>query len=229
ARGAGGERAGAVAKVLQGARHRARLLSVSQWQAAPALLFLVLLAVVYATDAGRPVTAAALTAVVLAPVLTWVTVLAHLVDGRLVGRAFAAHVGGVGRAHLAADLATVPFLVAATAAACVWPWLSQHGQPHPPAALAQMAALHLGAGLLGLGIGTLVVPPLVSRAGWRVLTATGLYLALLLVPVSPLRPLLELAVRAPSGAGQVAVAAAVCGSAGLALAAVTACAARSRS
>jgi len=106
-------RSGSAGKVWQGALHRARLLSVSQWTTAPALLFLVLLAVVYATEAGAPVTAAGLTAAALAPVLTWVAVLAHGVDGRPVARAFAAHVGGVGRAHLAASLATLPFLLAA--------------------------------------------------------------------------------------------------------------------
>ena len=34
-------------------------------------------------------------------------------------RAFAAHVGGTGRAHLAAYLATVPFAAAATGAALI--------------------------------------------------------------------------------------------------------------
>jgi hypothetical protein len=112
---------------------------------------------------------------------------------RELARAFAAHVGGRGRAHLAASLATVPFAVAATAAAVGWSALSQ---PYPrgnyPGLLLDMITLHLAAAAFGVAVGALLVPPLVDRAGWRVCLATALLVALLLVPVSPMRPLLLL-------------------------------------
>jgi len=53
--------------------------------------------------------------------------------------------------------------------------------------------LSLAAALLGVGVGTLLVPPLVDRAGWRICLATGLFLILILIPLSPMRPLLLLA------------------------------------
>src|SRR5689334_12247476 len=87
-------RAGAVYRVLYGATHRARLLASSQWFLAPALLFLFVLGIIYAGDAGPPLQAAAVTAITLIPVLTWLSVLAHRVDGRELARAFAAHAGG---------------------------------------------------------------------------------------------------------------------------------------
>ena len=76
-----------------------------------------MLGILYSSDAGPPLQAAAFTAIVLAPLMARITVLAQRVDGLLVGRAFAAHVGGRGRAHLAACLATVPFAVGATVVA----------------------------------------------------------------------------------------------------------------
>jgi ABC-2 type transport system ATP-binding protein len=191
---AAAKRAGGLRRIAHGAAHRARLLAASQWFAAPALVYLIVLGILYAGQAGPLLPAAAFTAAVLVPVMSWITVLAHLSDGRLMARAFAAHVGGRGRAHLAAGLATAPFAVAATAVAVAWPAVSQ---PHPQHGFAglllKMAVLHLAAALLGVGVGALLVPPLVDRAGWRICLAAGLFLILILVPVSPMRPLLLLA------------------------------------
>jgi hypothetical protein len=187
-------RAGGLRRIGHGAAHRARLLTASQWFAAPTLVYLIVLGILYAGQAGPLLPAAAFTAAVLVPVMSWITVLAHLSDGRLMGRAFAAHVGGRGRAHLAAGLATAPFAVAATVVAVGWPAVSQ---PHPhhgfAGLLLKMVVLHLAAALLGVGVGTLLVPPLVDRAGWRICLAAGLFLILILIPVSPMRPLLLLA------------------------------------
>jgi ABC-type Mn2+/Zn2+ transport system ATPase subunit len=182
-------RAGGLRRIGHGAVHRARLLAASQWFAAPALVYLAVLGIVYASQAGPLLPAAAFTAAVLVPVMSWITVLAHLADGRLMARAFTAHVGGRGRAHLATCLATVPFALAATAVAAGWPALALRH----PGLLPDMAVLHLAAAVLGVGVGTLLIPPLVDRAGWRICLAAGLFLALILVPVSPMRPLLLLA------------------------------------
>jgi hypothetical protein len=66
-------------------------------------------------DAGPPLQAAAVTAITLIPVLTWLSVLAHRVDGRELARAFAAHAGGRARAHLATDLGWLR-------SRWYWPW-----------------------------------------------------------------------------------------------------------
>jgi hypothetical protein len=192
-------RASGPSRVFHGAVHRARLLAVSQWFAAPALLFLIVLGIFYANPVGPLLPAAAFIAAVLAAIMIWVSVLAHLADGRLMARAFAAHVGGNGRAHLAACLATVPFAVAATAIAVGWSALSQPPPRHDfPSLLLDMITLDLAAAAFGVAVGALLVPPLVDRAGWRICLAVGLLVALLLVPVSPLRPLLLL-VTHPGG------------------------------
>jgi ABC-type multidrug transport system ATPase subunit len=214
-------RAGTVSRIVHGAAYRARLLAVSQWFAAPALLLLIVLGIAYGGPVGPLLPAAAFVAAVLIPVVTWVTVLAHLADGRLMARAFAAHVGGRGRAHLAACLAGVPFAVAATVAAVAWSTFSQPFPSHQPGLLLQMAVLDLAAAGLGIGVAALLVPPLVERAGWRVCLAAALFLALLLIRVSPARPLLLLATHHGAGWGTVGAAAGLLAGTGAVLVAAT--------
>ncbi|MFI5083898.1 MAG: ATP-binding cassette domain-containing protein, partial [Streptosporangiales bacterium] len=165
AAGAAPRRAGAAYRVLHGAVHRARLLASSQWFLAPAMLFLFVLGIVYASDAGPPLQAAAVTAITLVPALTWLSVLAHRVDGRDLARAFAAHAGGRGRAHLATDLGLVPFAVLLALAALVAPLISQGSYPHTLMLDVRIVALHLAAAVFGAGLGSLLA--LIERAGWR--------------------------------------------------------------
>ena len=181
---------GAVRRVLHGAVHRARLLAASQWFLAPAMLFVLVLAIIYATDAGPPLQAAAVTAITLVPVLTWLSVLAHRVDGRELARTFAAHVGGRARAHLATDLGLVPFAVLLALAALVAPLVSQGGHPHPLALDIKIVGLHLAAAAFGAGLGSLLA--LIERAGWRLLAAVAVFFGLFVTRGTPLTPLLRL-------------------------------------
>jgi hypothetical protein len=183
-------RAGALRRVLYGAAHRARLLALSQWFLAPVMLFLVVLGIVYASDAGPPLQAAAVTAITLVPVLTWLSVLAHRVDGRELARAFAAHAGGRARAHLATDLGLVPFAVVLAVAALVAPLISQGSHPHPLLLDVRIVGLHLAAAVFGAGLGSLLA--LIERAGWRLLTAVAVFLVLSMVRNTPMGPLLRL-------------------------------------
>jgi len=183
-------RAGALRRVLHGAAHRARLLASSQWFLAPVMLFLVVLGIVYASDAGPPLQAAAVTAITLVPVLTWLGVLAHRVDGRELARAFAAHAGGRARAHLATDLGLVPFAVVLALAALVAPLISQGSHAHPPQLDVRIVGLHLAAAVFGAGLGSLLA--LIERAGWRLLTAVAVFLVLFVVRDTPMGPLLRL-------------------------------------
>jgi energy-coupling factor transporter ATP-binding protein EcfA2 len=188
------QRAGAVRRLLSGAGHRARLLASSQWFLAPGMLFLLVLAIIYATSAGPALQAAAFTATALIPVMTWLGILAHRVDGRELGRAFAAHAGGRARAHLATDLGLVPFAAALTAAALIWPLVTQGAQPHPQSLDIKIVVLHLAAALFGAGVGSVLA--LLERAGWRLIAAVALYLALLVFRHTPLTPLLRLSTHA---------------------------------
>jgi ABC-2 type transport system ATP-binding protein len=187
-------RAGTLSRILYGAAHRARLLAVSQWFFAPMLVFLAVLAIIYATDAGAPLEAAAVTAIALVPVMTWMAMLAHRVDGRELARAFAAHAGGRAKAHLATDVALVPYAAGLTAAAIIWPLLSQGGHPHPWDLVLRMIGLHLAAALLGVGIGSLLI--LIERFGYRMIITVVVYLCLIVPRPTPVTPLLKLSTTA---------------------------------
>jgi ABC-type cobalamin/Fe3+-siderophores transport system ATPase subunit len=91
-------------------------------------------------------------AIPLIPVLTWLSVLAHRVDGRELARAFAAHAGGRARAHLATDLGLVPFAVVLALAALVVPLISQGRYPHPLLLDVRIVGLHLAAAVFGAGL-----------------------------------------------------------------------------
>jgi len=213
-------RAGGLYRVLHGAVHRARLLLSAQWFLAPVMVFLVVLGVVYATDAGPPLQAAALTAVTLIPVLTWLAVLAHRVEGRELARAFAAHVGGRARAHLATDLGLLPFAVLLALAALVAPLISQGEHAHPLTADLKIVGLHLAAAVFGAGLGSLLA--LIERAGWRLLAAVAVFLVLFVARTTPMAPLLRLSTHPATLATPVGGAAAWLVLPGLALAAAAA-------
>jgi ABC-type Mn2+/Zn2+ transport system ATPase subunit len=215
------QRAGMISRVLNGAAHRARLLAVSQWFFAPTLVFLAVLAIIYATDAGPDVLqTAAFTAVTLVPVMTWMAMLAHRVDGRELARAFAAHVGGRAKAHLATDIGLVPYAAGLTVAAVVWPLVTQAAHPHPGGVVLRMVELHLAAALLGIGIGSLLV--LIDRFGWRMIVTIAVYLGLFALRPTPMTPLLKLSTAADTIATPVGTQVAWLALPGIALAAVAA-------
>jgi len=195
-------RAGMLSRVSYGAAHRAKLLAVSQWFAAPLLMLLALLAIVYATDAGPPLQPAAVTAIALIPVMMWLTVQAHRVDGRELARAFAVHVGGRAKAHLATDLCIVPYAAVLTAAAVLWPLASQGEHPHPIALILRIVELHLAAALFGIGLGSVLT--LIDRMGYRLMTAVAVFLGLVVIQGTPMTPLLKLSTAAVTAATPVA-------------------------
>jgi energy-coupling factor transporter ATP-binding protein EcfA2 len=134
--------------------------------------------------------AAAVTAIALIPVMTWLSVLAHRVEGRELGRAFAAHAGGRARAHLATDLGLVPFALVLTAVAVGWPLVTQGEHPHSPALIAQTAVPHLAAAVFGAGLGSMVA--LIERAGWRLIVTVAVFFGLVVIRDTPLTPLLRM-------------------------------------
>jgi hypothetical protein len=125
----------------------------------------------------------------------------------------------------------VPFAVGATVVAWAWPAFGQPSSPHHPGLLVQVVtlhqfsmsgwvvALHLAAALFGVGAGTLLVPPLIAGAGWRICLGSAAFLAVLVVPASPMRPLLRLA--ANSATSSAAIAAGLLAATGVVLIALT--------
>ena len=98
-------------------------------------------------------------------VMAWLTVQAHRVEGRELARAFAAHVGGRVRAHVATDLCLVPFALLLTLAAVVWPLASQGGHHHPGMLLLRLStATVTNATPVGTQVAWLCVPGVLLAA-----------------------------------------------------------------
>ncbi|MGH3191363.1 MAG: hypothetical protein ACRDPY_13570 [Streptosporangiaceae bacterium] len=91
-----------------------------------------------------------------------------------------------GRAHLATDLSLLPFAAVLTAAAAIWPLVSQ-SEHHPLALDLNIVGLHLAAALFGAGLGSLLA--LIERAGWRLLVAVAVFLGLFIARDTPFTPL----------------------------------------
>ncbi|MGI8450301.1 MAG: hypothetical protein ACR2MP_24625, partial [Streptosporangiaceae bacterium] len=132
---------------------------------------------------------------------------------------------------LAACLATVPFAVAAAVVAWAWAGFGQPRPPGHPSLLDQVVTLHqlsvsgwvialqLAAALFGVGVGSVLVPPLIDAEGWRIGLGCALFLAALTLRASPMNPLLRLAANPASGSA--ATAAGLLAGTGLVLIAVT--------
>jgi hypothetical protein len=122
--------------------------------------------------------------------MTWLSVLAHRVESRELDRAFAAHAGGRLRAHLATDLALVPFALVLAALALIAPLISQGEYAHPATLDLKIVVLQLAAAVFGAGIGSLLA--LIERPGWRLLVAVVVFLGLFVIRATPLTPALRL-------------------------------------
>jgi hypothetical protein len=75
--------------------------------------------------------------------------------------------------------------------------------------------------VFGVGFGTLLVPPLVDRAGWRICLAVALLVPLLIMRISPMFPLLRLTTHPASGGPAVFAAAGLLAGTALVLIGVT--------
>ncbi|PPK98423.1 hypothetical protein CLV92_101118 [Kineococcus xinjiangensis] len=191
---------------MSGVVHHLRLLALRQSAVPAVLLYLVLLAVFYASDAGPPVPAGALTAALLVPVSAWLQRLAATAESGPFADVGLVRVGGRRRQQLARLAAGL--LVAAALAVVAVAWAAAaNPHPYPVPTVLLLLALHLLLALAGAGLGVLVSPPLRVRAGAAVLAVTGWTLASLVLGwLPPAGPVLEAFAATGSGPGERVVA-----------------------
>ena len=168
-----------------------RLLIYRQSAIPPVLIYLALLAMVFATEAGPPVPAATVTAVALMPLSAWLMRLTALSENRPFADMTAVALRGATR-RLVARAAAAGLVGAALAfVAVVW---ARVANPHPyrPAQIAVLVVgMHLAQVIAGVGIGALLAPPLRVTAGAAIIAIVGVVLpSLLLEWVPPLGPML---------------------------------------
>ncbi|MBP2337072.1 hypothetical protein JOF41_003250 [Saccharothrix coeruleofusca] len=145
----------------------------SQRFLAPVMVFLAVLGMLYASDAGVPLVAYAGSCVLIYPVAVWLTVVVATAEDPVRRSVTVVAAGGWGRVQgaVAVSAALCACLLALVATGV--PVLTQ-SRPYPPEVVAQGFGAHLVCGLTGVGVGLLCARPVITRLGWGVLAATAL-------------------------------------------------------
>lgn len=207
-----------------------RLLAYRQSAIPPVLLYLALLGMIFASDAGPAVPAATATAVALMPLCAWLMRLCAVSEARPFADITAVALGGVTRRLAVRALAASSVGVGLAAIAVAWSVIV-NPHPYPAATVLIIVGMHLAQVIAGVGVGALVSPPLRVTPGAAVLAIAALVLVSLLVRwVPPLGPMLYNLDRTPVPSPMTLLVtigqAAILGTAALALAALRGSSAR---
>jgi hypothetical protein len=188
--------------MIAGVRYYVEIIARRQTVLAPILVFVAVLGIVYATDAGPPLAAAAVPAAVFVPVGAWLMRVCATAESRAFADVTLVALGSPGRRLVARAAAAMVFATGLTGAACAWARIA-NPHPYPAGVIVEIAAMTLAAATAGIGIGALFAPPLRATAGTAVLTVTVVVIVSLIVRwVPPLGPLLHafIGVRPPTAA-----------------------------
>jgi hypothetical protein len=187
--------------MIAAVRYYLTLMSRRQSALAPLLVFAAVLGMVYASDAGPPLAAAAVPAAALVPVAAWLLWLCATCESRAFADVTLVAVGSASRRLAARVVAVLAICVALTGLACIWAKVA-NPHPYPVTVIAQVAAMTLGSAIAGLGLGAVFAPPLRTTAGAATLAIAAVLVVSLIVRwMPPLGPLLHayIGTRPPSG------------------------------
>ncbi len=163
----------------------ADLIGSQRW-VAPFLTYLAFLGFLYQSDAGPAVPAFGVSALVLVPVLAWLTRQIFSVEDDAVRQVSAAAAGGPVRVQLAllgsAALAGLAFVAVAVG----WAALANHAHVRDVGDVVGGVVIHLAFGAAGIGLGAVVARPIIQAPGLAALTIVGVCVLGLIVPWSPL-------------------------------------------
>jgi hypothetical protein len=169
-----------------------RLLVYRQAVFPPALAYLGLVAAIYASPAGPPLSPGAVTSVALMPVSAWLARLAATAESAPFAEVSLVALGSMVRRQVARSAAALTVAVALGAAATLWGALANPA-PYPPSTVIALLGMHVAEACAGAGVGALLAPPLHTRVGSAVAVVAAIVLASLLIPwLPPLNPLLRI-------------------------------------
>lgn len=158
---------------------------------APIFTMLIVIGIVYATDAGPPLAAATVPAAMLVPIGAWIMRLVATSESKPFADVTLVALGSGTKRHLCRGAAALGFGLLLCAAATVW---ARIANPHPYTAgiLATIVVMNLVLVIAGIGLGALVSPPLGVTAGAAALAASVLALLSLVIRfVPPIGPVLD--------------------------------------
>lgn len=175
-----------------------RLLLVRQSALAPVLTFVAITALVYAAPAGPPLQAGTVTAVALFPVAAWLTRTVSTAESAPYAAVTLVTLGSSTRRLMARAATALVAVTALAVSAVCWGAVANGSASYPATTVLALVALHLSQGVAGVGVGTLVSPPVAVRPGLAVALVTVLMVLSLSVPwFPPVQPLM----RATAGDG----------------------------
>jgi hypothetical protein len=168
-----------------------RLIIYRQAVLAPVLAYLSLVATIYASPAGPPLSPGAVTAVALMPVTAWLVRLTATCESAPFAEITLAVLGGPLRRQAARLTATLTVAVALGVVATVWASLA-NPKPYLTSTVITLLGMHTAEAFAGAGVGIFIAPPFRVRAGTAITVVTGLTVVSLVVPwLPPLNPLLR--------------------------------------
>ncbi|WP_158842098.1 hypothetical protein [Saccharothrix deserti] len=150
----------------------------------PLLLYVAVLGMLYASDAGPPLPAYAGTCVLVYPVSVWLTVVIATAEDPVRRTITVVTAGGWARAQAAVTALSVLAALGLALVAALVPVVTQ-SRPYPPATVAEGFVALAVCALVGVGVGVLCGRPVITQAGWSVLAATALVVLVFLFGRTP--------------------------------------------
>ncbi len=177
--------------MIAGVRYYLLVTARRQAVLAPMFTMLIVIGIVYATDAGPPLAAATVPAAMLVPMGAWIMRLVATTESKPFADVTLVALGSSARRHLCRGAAALGFGLALCAAATVW---ARIANPHPYTAgtVTTIAVMNVVELVAGIGLGALVSPPLGVTAGAAALAAAVLAMVSLVIRfVPPIGPVLD--------------------------------------
>jgi hypothetical protein len=180
--------------LLRGAGYYLRLVAYRQTAIAPLLVFVALVAALYASPAGKPIPAGAIPAVALMPVAAWLTRIVLTAESEPYADVTLVSLGSAAARRNARALAAMAMAAALTLLSVVWAIAANNARQYTLAAVVVIVAMCLAEAVAGVGLGLLLGPPL--PVATSVLSLTAVVILSLIGPwVPPLNPLLRVVMR----------------------------------
>ena len=177
--------------MIAGVKYYVLVTARKQAVLAPVITFLAIVAMVYATDAGPPLAAATVPAAALVPVGAWMMRLVATSESRAFADVTLVALGSEQRRQFARGLAAVLYGALLCVIATAWARIA-NPHPYPAPVIAIIFVMSFVLVVAGIGLGSLLAPPLGVTAGAAAMVVTVVVLVSLVARfVPPIHPVLD--------------------------------------
>lgn len=159
---------------------------------APIVTLFAIVGIVYATDAGPPLAAATVPAAFLVPIGAWIIRLVATAESKPFADVTLVALGSGARRHVCRGAAALIFGLGLSTVATVWARIANTHHDYASGVVLTMVVMNVVLVIAGIGLGSLLSPPLRVTAGAGALAATIIALVSLVIRfVPPIGPVLD--------------------------------------